>query len=213
MKILTKKCFVCGEEYTKKVNVSKKNWALSKFCSNPCINKGRTNTNGFKKGQAPWNKKYNLKRKCENCNKDYKGWDNQSRFCSRKCARAKQVISPESYAKAALKRTGELNSSKRPKVRQKIRKANLGEKSHLWRGGKSTEAHKIRESAEYRIWRTSVFKRDNWTCVFCKQRGGKLEADHIKPFAYFPELRFEITNGRTLCVPCHKQTDTYGKKK
>lgn len=28
----------------------------------------------------------------------------------------------------------------------------------------------------------------------------------------FPELRFELSNGRTLCVECHQKTDTYGEK-
>ena len=42
--------------------------------------------------------------------------------------------------------------------------------------------------------------------------GGKLNADHIKPFSLFPELRFDLNNGRTLCVECHKKTDTYCEK-
>ncbi len=87
-----------------------------------------------------------------------------------------------------------------------------GEKSHLWQGGLTPINNSIRHSLEYRLWRESVFTRDNWTCVWCKKRGGELNADHIKPFAYYPELRFAIDNGRTLCVPCHKTTDNYAGK-
>ena len=73
----------------------------------------------------------------------------------------------------------------------------------------------IRGSLEYRLWREAVFGRDNWTCVWCGARNGSgkkviLHPDHIKPFALFPELRFAIDNGRTLCIGCHKTTDTYG---
>ncbi len=83
-----------------------------------------------------------------------------------------------------------------------------------WKGGISKISQRIRVSAEYRLWRESVFKRDDYTCQICSARNGNgvrviLNADHIKPFAYFPELRFDINNGRTLCVPCHKKTDTY----
>jgi len=87
-----------------------------------------------------------------------------------------------------------------------------GNRSHLWKGGVTPINKTIRASAEYRLWRTAVFERDNFTCVWCGIRGCELNADHIKPFAYFPELRFAIDNGRTLCVLCHKTTDTYKKK-
>lgn len=78
--------------------------------------------------------------------------------------------------------------------------------------GRTPKNTKIRHSLEYKLWRESVFKRDNYTCVWCEKHGGNLEADHIKPFALFPELRFAIDNGRTLCVECHRKTDTFGWK-
>ncbi len=92
-----------------------------------------------------------------------------------------------------------------------------GSNSHLWRGGVDKPNKLIRASLEYRLWREAVFARDNWTCVFCGARSGKgkvvyLHADHIKPFALYPELRFAIDNGRTLCVPCHKTTETFRVK-
>jgi hypothetical protein len=43
-------------------------------------------------------------------------------------------------------------------------------------------------------------------------RGGKLNADHIKSWAHYPELRFDTSNGRTLCLSCHHKTDTFGAK-
>lgn len=89
-----------------------------------------------------------------------------------------------------------------------------GEKCHFWRGGVSkingTERHAIMSSLEYRMWRRGVFERDNYTCLVCGVMGGKLNADHIKPFAKYPELRLELANGRTLCESCHRKTPTYG---
>lgn len=89
----------------------------------------------------------------------------------------------------------------------------IGEKNHNWKGGITPINKKIRASLEYKLWRKSVFERDNYTCIWGgKEHGSKLHADHIKPFAYFPELRFAIDNGRTLCIECHKKTDTFGSK-
>lgn len=93
--------------------------------------------------------------------------------------------------------------------------ANSAENNHLWRGGVTSESKKIRTSKAYKDWRVAVFERDNYTCQDCGSRGVELQADHIKPFAYFVELRLVLENGRTLCVPCHKNTPTFanGAKK
>ena len=85
-----------------------------------------------------------------------------------------------------------------------------------WVDGKYAERKSKRAKEmgglEHRLWRTSVFQRDNYSCVECGKRGGKLCADHIKPHCLFPELRFDVDNGRTLCEPCHKATDTFAGK-
>lgn len=87
-----------------------------------------------------------------------------------------------------------------------------GENANNWQGGKTSENQIIRHRKEYREWRVAVYERDNYTCQECQKIGGNLNADHIKPFAHYPELRFELSNGRTLCVECHYKTDTFGHK-
>ena len=52
-------------------------------------------------------------------------------------------------------------------------------------------------------WRKAVYERDDYTCQWCGVRGGRMAADHILPWALFPEKRFDVSNGRTLCQPCH----------
>ena len=85
-----------------------------------------------------------------------------------------------------------------------------GKNNGSWKGGITPINKLLRRSKDFKNWQEAVFKRDNWTCQECNERGGKLHPDHIKPFAYYPELRFELTNGRTLCKECHMKTDTWG---
>lgn len=124
----------------------------------------------------------------------------------------------ETRKKLSLARMGKIRT---PETREKIRESKLGCRNPNWKNGISTQTKLIKESARYRSWRESVVRRDEWTCVWCKKIQGwdkekqqqvKIHADHIKPFALFPELRFDINNGRTLCVDCHRKTPTYGWK-
>lgn len=87
-----------------------------------------------------------------------------------------------------------------------------GAKNGNWRNGASRANDLIRKSVEYLDWKAQIFVRDNRQCVICGS-GNQIEADHIKPFSSYPELRFDINNGRTLCHDCHTKTDTYGNTK
>ena len=113
------------------------------------------------------------------------------------------TVSQETRDKIRKYRLGKHLSEK---AKNKLREERLGEKGSNWQGGITPINAKIRNSNEYRLWREAVFKRDNWTCVNCKKVGGDLEAHHIKEFSKYPELRFNINNGITLCCECHKKT-------
>jgi len=60
---------------------------------------------------------------------------------------------------------------------------------------------------KYKYWMREVKSRDGWKCRMaddtCK---GRLEAHHILPWAKFPELRYQINNGITLCCHHHPRT-------
>ena len=90
---------------------------------------------------------------------------------------------------------------------------------HSWKGGITPLATKIRKCIQYKEWRISIFKKDNFTCQICSKRG-YVEADHfpktfsrileeykIKDFdmALSCKLLWDTTNGRTLCKECHKK--------
>lgn len=55
----------------------------------------------------------------------------------------------------------------------------------------------------HRRWSREVRKRDNYVCQHCKSAEKKLHAHHIKSWKDHEMLRFDISNGIALCVPCH----------
>lgn len=103
----------------------------------------------------------------------------------------------------------------------------VGEKNGNWKGGKTRLTARVRSLREYYLWRKDIFKRDNYSCVLCKKVSeGDIEADHIDPMALIlsfykiesiEEIKecnplWNISNGRTLCKECHKNTPTYASK-
>lgn len=160
--------------------------------------------------------KYRTERKCSGCGKscykqshDMKVW---SGLCM-KCAAIKRmsVRTGENhhnwvpFRKCADCSCNLPKKSKSPtRCNSCFRKHNVKENHPRWEGGKSAENHLIRNSNQYKEWAKSVKERDDYTCQLCGERGGRLHSDHIKPFSKYPELRFELSNGRTLCMKCHE---------
>lgn len=62
-----------------------------------------------------------------------------------------------------------------------------------------------RKNALYDKWRNSVLQRDK-VCIICSNNQ-QLEAHHLLSFSRFPDFRYEIWNGLTLCTKCHDKED------
>jgi len=117
----------------------------------------------------------------------------------------------------------------RKKLEELRSNGKLSGKNHYnWQGGLTKLSVRIRNLGKYHKWVKEVFERDNYTCQICGARSKKgesviLHSDHIKAFstilnknkiktieqALGCEELWNINNGRTLCITCHKKTDTY----
>jgi len=152
---------------------------------------------------------------CKTCNKNFMDYPynmkrSKNRFCSRKCC-WKSMKGKDTWNKG-LKGVTKTSMETRKKMSNSHKKRVLLGLHNFWRGGVTNKNKKIRRSLEYKLWREAVFKRDNWTCQSCRKTYCELHPHHIKSFSKYPEFRFIVDNGITLCVTCHKLTDTYGVK-
>jgi 5-methylcytosine-specific restriction protein A len=162
------------------------NIAKGKVLGNCHTCKPMNDSNHFKSGQSPWNKgiNYNPERSYEKNKKQMEIVNTFGQIFSDEC-----------------------------KNKQRIAKLGIfGEKTNGWKGGKTPERITLMARDDYKQLRKDCFFRDNYTCQTCLVRGGKLEMDHIKEWCNYPELRYEISNVRTLCKDCHKNTDNYSYK-
>lgn len=88
-------------------------------------------------------------------------------------------------------------------LKRDLMRAHRKEYHWNWKNG-ITDANKlIRNGPEIKAWRVAVFKRDKYICQICQTGGGRIHAHHIMSFAKYEDLRFDVSNGITLCKQCH----------
>jgi transposase len=117
-------------------------------------------------------------------------------------------LSEQSRAKIAAKAKGRRisDSSKAKQLETKRRNGSIrrGEQHYKWKGGRPWERFK---NPEYLAWRNAVLERDCYICQICSRQCKKYErglaAHHVKPYADYPDLRYVVSNGLTLCRHCH----------
>lgn len=143
---------------------------------------------------------------CQQCGVQFKNpnWVKSAQFCSRKC-KYEAGHSEEARKNISKGRTG---------VPQPVR----GSASNFWRGGTTKGRDRFR-NGQTLVWRAAVYERDQYQCQHCSLPGKKkigtrgigLDTAHLKPFARYPELRYDVDNGITLCRSCHIAFDVKNK--
>ena len=77
----------------------------------------------------------------------------------------------------------------------------------LWKGGVSATGPDRMRDAKLKTWRRGVFERDLYRCRLCwdtPKRSNSLRTHHLLEWREAPLLRYDLTNGVTLCEPCHR---------
>jgi hypothetical protein len=128
------------------------------------------------------------------CNPHY--IDDDKYYCG-ECAYLADMMTDKEYAKSFVFSISGARTAKRDGEIFMVR----GNEKFPWERSKKQE----RNTREYAAWRRKVFERDDFTCQECGQRGGTLNAHHIKSFSKFKNLRYVLSNGLTLCEQCHKR--------
>ena len=192
---LAKKGKVFTEEHRKNLSLSHKGKMPSNLDTFKNSRLGKTNSDEWKKlmsekfkgrvmskewiekiglsgkGRIPWNK--GLKQKynyiCIVCSNAFTSTQKSRKFCSIKCSSTQNAGS---------------NNWRWVEDRTKI----IGRHNRNF------------HDSEMKQWRINVYKRDNYKCKISNEEcSGRIEAHHILTWKDHPELRYEITNGITLC--------------
>lgn len=161
----------------------------------------------FKKGHKLSFKNRTIYKNCPICNGQFKTFISiNKKFCSKQClsiVRKKQMTG-NNFAKG-----NKLTDEHKKKIAEFISRTRSGENNPNWKGGVKRQYKILYGSKMYKEWRKAVFERDNFTCQWCGEKK-YIEAHHVKEWANYPDLRFVVNNGLTLCKTCHNKTK-YGK--
>src|SRR3990167_10895244 len=169
-----RKCKFCGNDFDIQSSILKR-VGRGNYCSKPCFDKSRLGQIGFNKGKK-------FPQNSGEKNSNWKGgWKNNLP----KCLDCKIGLK-NMYAKRCAK----------------CHSASIAGKNHyLWIEDRNLlKKSDTRRTTAYSEWRINVYKRDKFKCRIadnnCK---GRIEAHHILSWKNYPELRYEINNGITLC--------------
>lgn len=168
-------CRTCNKEFYISLSRINKRFNCSKKCLALNQRKGNVKNCGF-------------------CKKEFYSRPSRKQlFCSENCQHKGQII-----------HNRDIIGYKNGGTYEKGHEALKGEDNPNWKGGITPINIKKRNALRNwnRTWARLVKERDGQ----CKKCGKTvdLEADHILPLKYYPELQTSLDNGQALCIRCHQ---------
>lgn len=150
---------------------------------------------------------------CLHCQKEFRTFPSNlkrgfGRYCSRVCGKFGNKNSlgyRHSEASCQLRRTValSLNSAKHlPRM--------YGADNPSWKPNRDLKTSDRRaDDVKYKVWSRDVKNRDGWECRITNEDCfGRMESHHILPWRDYPELRYDLNNGITLCHQHHPRKAT-----
>lgn len=190
-----------SEEHKQKLKIEKR-----KYFDNGGVswNKGKTD---LPKASQETKLKMSLSQKGKNLGKKHSDSHRKKNSEAKKGNQYQlgKKASAETKKKSSLSHTGYLMPQSQ---KDNIAKSLSGEKNYRWIKDRTLidKKHALRSSKEWANWRKIIFERDDFSCQECTLRGGKLEPHHITPLRLDMNRVFDVNNGITLCIKCHKKT-------
>jgi len=103
----------------------------------------------------------------------------------------------------SYKKGTKMSNASKKKMSEAKKGKYRGKDNPNWRGNLVSTEKRLRASYKNKLWRNSVLERDEYICQKCGAQDN-LHVHHILEFSKFPEQRFNINNGITVCMSCHE---------
>ena len=209
---MIKQCVQCHCDITKPLTESKKRWEKRRFCSRACKAKSQ-------KGKPFHSPFGNISRRGSKHTEE-----SRAKMSKSHTGKIRGPHSLEHRLKISQAQKGPkgywFGKEMPEEIRAKMSKSNTnkcGKENSNWRGGETPSDKLIRNSSKYKAWRKTILKRDNHTCLVCKERKEKMQVHHKKAFVRIVrennilsveeadkcEELWYLENGITICRSCH----------